>query len=187
MLEINSGALVTVRQLTTSDVGILQLLSDSILPGHYPPSTRYFYTILKHQETFFTAGVFLNNHFLVGFFIVSPDYFGPKNMFLCATQFEDQLSCSYGNKIAYISTFGVAKNFQRHQFGSLLMVQLLNHLIINSEANAVYLHVRTSNNPAIAFYRRHNFTIRHFVRGYYHNFQSNETPDAYIMVRELFR
>ncbi|KAI6172882.1 N-alpha-acetyltransferase 60 [Aphelenchoides besseyi] len=185
MLNVNSGSPITFRQLTTSDMNAVQ--HDSILPGHYPPSTKYFHTILSHQETFFAAGIFVDNRFLAAFFIVVPDYFGPRNMFLCATQFEDQLSTLYGNKIAYISTFGVAKNFQRRQFGSFLMTQLLKYLTISSEANAVYLHVRTSNDPAIAFYRRHNFTIRHFVRRYYHNCRLNETPDAYIMIRELFR
>ena len=88
--------------------------------------------------------------------------------------------------MAYILSLGVCEEFRKQGIASLLLENLISHL--TSEAfevrlhyqcrsydcrlnfqvvKAVYLHVLTTNSPAISFYEHRGFHLHSFLPFYY--------------------
>lgn len=78
-------------------------------------------------------------------------------------QDRDILSESKGkdSDVGYILSLGVHKNHRRNGIGSLLLDSLINHLTTSerSRVKAIYLHVLTTNQPAILFYERRRYGL----------------------------
>ncbi len=55
---------------------------------------------------------------------------------------------------------------RRQGVASLLLSSLLNHLS-TLQCKAAYLHVLTSNEPALHFYEKHDFRVHKFLPYYY--------------------
>jgi ribosomal protein S18 acetylase RimI-like enzyme len=64
---------------------------------------------------------------------------------------------------------------------------MLKHILTQCQADAsvklVYLHVQTTNDEALQFYKRHGFSIGSTVTRYYPNMTEN--ADAYILELEI--
>lgn len=58
--------------------------------------------------------------------------------------------------VGYILSLGVHKKYRRNGIGSLLLDALINHLTTTekSKVKAIFLHVLTTNQPAILFYEK---------------------------------
>jgi ribosomal-protein-alanine N-acetyltransferase len=78
-----------------------------------------------------------------------------------------------------ITMLAVNKDYRRQGFGSNLLINLLKKLA-EKNISQVDLEVKTDNNAAINFYKKHGFTITDNVPSFY---KSGE--DAYIMRRIL--
>lgn len=61
--------------------------------------------------------------------------------------------------VGYILSLGVHKNHRRNGIGSLLLDALINHLTTaeRERVKAIYLHVLTTNQPAILFYEKRRY------------------------------
>lgn len=59
-------------------------------------------------------------------------------------------------EIGYILSLGVHKKHRRNGIGSLLLDSLINHLTTaeRQKVKAIFLHVLTTNQPAIFFYEK---------------------------------
>jgi ribosomal protein S18 acetylase RimI-like enzyme len=73
----------------------------------------------------------------------------------------------------------VKKQHQRHQIGSKLLIRFLNNMRTYG-ITTVELEVRTTNNIAIEFYRKHGFAIQETLTHFYQNGDA-----AYQMRRDL--
>lgn len=80
--------------------------------------------------------------------------------------------------IGYILSLGVHKKYRRNGIGSLLLDALINHLTTSekSKVKAIFLHVLTTNQPAILFYEKRRYTtfifkllniLLGFIRNYF--------------------
>ncbi|XP_037043515.1 N-alpha-acetyltransferase 60 [Bradysia coprophila] len=71
--------------------------------------------------------------------------------------------------VGYILSLGVHKKFRRNGIGSLLLDSLLSHLTTaeRSKVKAIFLHVLTTNQPAILFYEKRRFRMHSFLPYYY--------------------
>lgn len=82
----------------------------------------------------------------------------PYVFLLSILQDRDILSESMGKEsdVGYILSLGVHKSHRRNGIGSLLLDSLINHLTTTerSRVKAIYLHVLTTNQPAILFYEK---------------------------------
>jgi ribosomal protein S18 acetylase RimI-like enzyme len=82
----------------------------------------------------------------------------------------------------YVISLGVAERYRRRGVGHYLMSSLLDHVISNlSTCWVVYLHVMSSNTPAIEFYRRFHFTTLMCIPGYYTI--SQRPQDGLLLIR----
>lgn len=81
---------------------------------------------------------------------------------------------------------GVQHRFRRNGIGSLLLqafVDNLNNNEIHAHVKGCYLHVLSTNQPAIHFYEKHNF-FRHSFLPFYYSIHG-QAKDAFIMVTFL--
>ncbi|CAI8021772.1 N-alpha-acetyltransferase 60 [Geodia barretti] len=68
----------------------------------------------------------------------------------------------------YVISLGITERYRRCGIGHYLMTSLLDHVTSTlSNCWAVYLHVVSSNTPAIEFYRRFGFSSLTCIPGYY--------------------
>lgn len=76
-------------------------------------------------------------------------------------QDEDILASTFGKDtlVAYLLSLGVSQSHRRSGIASVLLDNLISHLtsIDNAHCKALFLHVLTTNSPAIHFYQRHQF------------------------------
>jgi ribosomal protein S18 acetylase RimI-like enzyme len=82
------------------------------------------------------------------------------------------LCSSFGidSLVGYILSLGVRRAYRRNGIASLLLEQLLAHVTApeRSSVKAVFLHVLSSNTPAIHFYQRCHFRLHSFLPYYYY-------------------
>lgn len=78
--------------------------------------------------------------------------------------------------VAYILSLGVHKKFRRNGIGSLLLDALINYLRTSekTKVKAIFLHVLTTNQPAILFYEKRRYTLENCefywnqIKSYHH-------------------
>jgi len=93
---------------------------------------------------------------------------------------EDQAKVT-GNKVVYIMTINVIKAYRRYQIGS----QLLDRAILDctkGDVSKIYLHVHSSNQSAIEFYKTAGFSLKKILRNYYTDL---DPPDCLIFEKDL--
>jgi Acetyltransferases len=68
-------------------------------------------------------------------------------------------SFSKQTEVGYILSLGVSKDHRRNGIASLLLDNLISHLttVEHVDCKALFLHVLTTNSPAIHFYEHRNF------------------------------
>lgn len=79
-------------------------------------------------------------------------------------------------RLGYIASLAVDLPFQRRGIGLFLMQQVHTRLLAQG-ALMVKLHVRASNGPAVALYRKLGYTVQRGVPGYY-----TDGGDALLML-----
>jgi ribosomal protein S18 acetylase RimI-like enzyme len=84
----------------------------------------------------------------------------------------------------YIMTLGVLAAYRRLHIGSVLLDKILETAKSDESRNIieVELHVQTSNDEAIAFYKKFGFEVMDKVEAYYKRI---EPPDAYRLVKKV--
>mmetsp|Transcript_61173 Transcript_61173/g.162558 ORF Transcript_61173/g.162558 Transcript_61173/m.162558 type:complete len:198 (-) Transcript_61173:136-729(-) len=93
-----------------------------------------------------------------------------------------------GGKTLYVMTLSVLKAYQRHGMAS----QLLRWAVERAEGpdgdaddvRELYLHVQTSNEAAISFYKSFGFEIAEEIKDFYSKI---DPPDCYILRRPVLR
>lgn len=89
------------------------------------------------------------------------EYFGLCVIWSFLSQDEDILAPTFGKDtlVAYLLSLGVSQGHRRNGIASLLLDNLISHLTTsdNAHCKALFLHVLTTNSPAIHFYQRHQF------------------------------
>ncbi|TMW69018.1 hypothetical protein Poli38472_001174 [Pythium oligandrum] len=82
---------------------------------------------------------------------------------------------------AYIMTLGVLAPYRQFQIGSALVRSIIKHAVADN-IDDIYLHVQTSNDVALCFYRSFGFEITEIIRDYYKHI---DPPDCYVLVKKL--
>lgn len=95
------------------------------------------------------------------------------------------LCSSFGidSQVGYILSLGVRRAYRRNGIASLLLDKLLSHVTApeRSSVKAVFLHVLSSNVPAIRFYQRCHFQLHSFLPYYYYIKGRNRDGFTYVL------
>merc|ERR1719316_2610637 len=153
---------VAIGNLTEKNVGQLKKLNIATFPVNYP---EQFYQDLLKQLEYSRLGYFLDI-LIAG---------------ICC-RVENR---SEGGKKLYIMTLSVLRPYRCRGVGEFLMDWVLEKLTKDGKADDIqdiYLHVQTSNEAAIRFYRKYNFEIVDEIKGYY---KTLDPPDCYILQRAM--
>ena len=139
----------TVRIFQPNDIfPVIKLASETLTERYNPSLFNYFY------ETFNQGFLIAEKHHKIVGFIV-----GVKT----------------SSKTAKILMIAVSKKQRGKKIGSALLNQFLKEIIIQKIKN-VELEVKTNNNVALEFYRKHRFIIIDTIPKFYQNGE-----DAYTM------
>merc|ERR1711920_696147 len=87
-----------------------------------------------------------------------------------------------------MGTLSVLKPYRRHNLSTQLLAWVIDKAE-NKEGEdhnleEIYLHVQTSNEAAIAFYKTFDFEVAEEIKNYYGGL---EPPDCYVLRRKLNR
>ncbi|CRL04458.1 CLUMA_CG017541, isoform A [Clunio marinus] len=155
---------ISLRFLVPDDIDEVRLLCEESFPIEYPLS---WYEDITHNSTRFYSLAAVYNFAIVGLLVAEIKSWSKLNK-------EDKTilseSLGRGSSLAYILSLGVHCKYRRSGIATLLLETFIEHLQSseqNSKIKAIYLHVLTTNQPAILFYERYNFTLHSFLPYYY--------------------
>ncbi|KAI0988740.1 hypothetical protein GJ496_011329 [Pomphorhynchus laevis] len=80
----------------------------------------------------------------------------------------------------YIMTLGVLESYRHLGIGSKLLDFVMKTALDDKTISGVYLHVQTSNEQAINFYKKSGFELSGVLENYYRNL---DTTSAYLVVK----
>jgi len=151
-----------LRFLSPADTEQVKVLCRSWFPIEYPDT---WYQEITANPRFYSLAATLQGR-IVGIIVAETKELGQ-----LAKEDRTVLANCFrrGTKVAYILSLGVCEEFRKQGIASLLLENLISHL--TSEAHkgvkAVYLHVLTTNTPAITFYEHRGFHLHSFLPFYY--------------------
>lgn len=153
---------VQLRFLCPDDLGEVRTLCQDWFPIDYPLS--WYIDITSSSRFFALAAVY--NLAIIGLIVAEIKPYVKLNK-----EDKDILPDSMGRnaEVGYILSLGVHRKHRRNGIGSLLLDSLLNHLTTDErhQVKAIFLHVLTTNQPAILFYEKRRFHLHAFLPYYY--------------------
>ncbi|KAF0290427.1 N-alpha-acetyltransferase 60 [Amphibalanus amphitrite] len=150
------------RSLTPGDIDTVRRLCKEWFPVEYPDSwfrdictnSRFFTRVACYQAT------------IIAFIVAEVKIYA-----LLTKEERSMLAASFPRRtqMAYILSLGVSAEYRRRGLASQLLGLLLSELRTaeHADCRAVYLHVLTSNSPALRFYERHKFRLHTFLPYFY--------------------
>ncbi|KAJ9589123.1 hypothetical protein L9F63_017582, partial [Diploptera punctata] len=151
-----------LRFLCPSDLEEVRALCQDWFPIDYPYS--WYEDITSNPRFYSLAAVY--DGIIIGLIVAEIKAYVKLNR-------EDRgiLSQSFSKQteVGYILSLGVSKDHRRNGIASLLLDNLISHLttVEHVDCKALFLHVLTTNSPAIHFYEHRNFRLHSFLPYYY--------------------
>lgn len=187
------GGSINYRSLQPKDLGPLKAIHLQLFPIQYPESfyleataasSKLFSVVAEHSVDGIVG-------FVVGKLMSLHECDREEEGILRAPSHQQPLDGLVESgeaqrpRIMYILTLGVTREYRRLKIASKLMDLLLVHarMVEGGACQAVFLHVLTSNEAAINFYKRHQFQEFRLLKNYYHIAGSGR--DAYTYVRYM--
>lgn len=130
---------------------------------------------VRYSNTFYSDLLLLRNSEYLKFAILNGFTVGS----VCA-RVEDTDN-SYVKKL-YIMTLTVLPAYRRRGIATMLLNHIISIAKSNSSLSEVYLHVQTSNEDAMNFYKKHGFENVGIIENYYKRI---EPADCYILRLDL--
>lgn len=161
-VPLGSRTDVQLRFLCPDDLGEVRTLCQDWFPIDYPLS--WYEDITSSTRFFALAAVY--NLAIIGLIVAEIKPYSKLSK-------EDKgiLPDSMGKnaEVGYILSLGVHRKHRRNGIGSLLLESLVNHLTTaeRHSVKAIFLHVLTTNQPAILFYEKRRFCLHSFLPYYY--------------------
>ena len=89
---------------------------------------------------------------------------------------------SNGEKTVYILTIGVFEPYRRMGIGSQLIEEMERLVKERGIAKSIYLHVQSSNEAAIEFYKKHGYAIIEKLENYYKDI---DPPHCFVVEKKI--
>ncbi|KAJ1523021.1 hypothetical protein ONE63_002153 [Megalurothrips usitatus] len=163
-----------LRFLCPADIQEVQALCSDWFPIVYP---YYWYEEITSNPRFYSLAAVYGG-VIVGLVVAEIKSFSELNK-----EDEDILAPTFGRDtlVAYLLSLGVSQSHRRNGIASVLLENLVAHLTSSDNGcRALFLHVLTTNSPAIHFYQRHQFKLHSFLPYYY--FINGKSKDGFTYV-----
>ena len=166
------------RQLHPEDVESMKRLCRECFPVEY--DDRWYKRLLSGDDGVFTLGAFPapgTDDTMIGLIVGERQHLyrleGEYGMAL------DEVS--RGTTVMYVTIFGVSAPYRRRGIGRKLMDALIDYVLQGTNDQLIYLHVESTNNVAVLFYKKVGFKF--FCRdvGYYRIENNPADGLVYIM------
>lgn len=153
---------VQLRFLTPEDIPEVKKLCAEWFPIEYPDI--WYQEIASNPKFYSLAASYHSN--IIGLIVCEIKLKSKLNK-----EDSDILSPSFPSttQVAYILSLGVVVDYRSHGIGSLLLDSLLSYLTTKEKGDCkvAYLHVLSTNQTAIRFYERRNFSAHSYLPYYY--------------------
>eukprot|EP00128_Syssomonas_multiformis_P007262 Colp12_sorted_trinity150504_noHs@36453 len=153
---LNNGR-VELGELTVHNIKQLRVLNTTLFPVPY--NEKFYKDVLEVGEY---ARLAYFNDVVVG-------------AVCCRFDPDEQ---GHGKRKCYIMTLGCLAPYRRRGVGTQMLKHILDLCKKAHDISSVYLHVQTSNQDALEFYKKHNFTVVETAKDYYKNI---EPADAHVL------
>lgn len=161
-VSTSCGRKITFGDITEDNVHHLRKMNTSIFPVRYHDK---FYIDVSSANSDFTQYVYVDD-VVVG---------------AVCCRIEPPESPE-GHVKLYIMTLGVLAAWRRRAIGTHLLRRVLDSLPRYPSVREVYLHVQTSNQEAVGFYKEHGFGVEETIENYYKRI---DPPDCYVLRKRL--
>ncbi|KAE8746988.1 hypothetical protein FOCC_FOCC006243 [Frankliniella occidentalis] len=165
-----------LRFLCPSDIQEVQALCSDWFPIIYP---YYWYEEITSNPRFYSLAAVYDG-VIIGLIVAEIKAFSELNK-----EDEDILAPTFGKDtlVAYLLSLGVSQSHRRNGIASVLLDNLISHLtsVDNPHCKALFLHVLTTNSPAIHFYQRHQFKLHAFLPYYYYINGKSKDGFTYVL------
>ncbi|KAL7297340.1 hypothetical protein TKK_0009732 [Trichogramma kaykai] len=167
---------VQLRFLCPDDLEEVQALCQDWFPIDYP---YWWYEDITSSSRFYALAAVYGG-VIIGLIVAEIKPYAKLNK-------EDRsvLCSSFGidSLVGYILSLGVRRAYRRNGIASLLLEQLRAHVTApeRSSVKAVFLHVLSSNTPAIRFYQRCHFSLHSFLPYYYNIRGKSKDGFTYVL------
>lgn len=165
---------VRLRFLCPADIQTIRCLCTDLFPIDYP--IEWYEQIVTPR---YYSLVALVESDVIGLIVCEIKPYSKLNK-------EDRILPSSMNDcdVGYILSLGVHQKFRRKGIGSLLLDTFVRYITIDRQnVKAVFLHVLTTNQPAIVFYEKQNFQYHSFLP-YYYSIRGR-SRDAFLYVNYI--
>ncbi|KAM3578784.1 hypothetical protein VKS41_008802 [Umbelopsis sp. WA50703] len=158
-----TSARISLGDLTPNNIGQLRVLNKVLFPVSY--SDKFYKEVLEVEEF---AKLAYFNDVCVGA--------------VCCR--EEPIDTNDKAAKLYIMTLGVLKPYRGQGVGKQLLDHILEHAAKDKDSNIteVYLHVQTTNQEALSFYKNHGFEITGTTNNYYKNI---DDKDAHVLSKSI--
>ncbi|CAI5439172.1 unnamed protein product [Caenorhabditis angaria] len=154
----NSSSSFVLRQLRFCDRPAVEQICNESFPIQYPEC--WYDEVVSGSLT--STGLFDGP--ILAAIIVSET----KTIFECNSEDQDILSEPINNSVVYILSLAVAKPYRRQGLATRLLDNLFNTIVMAPPyPRAVFLHVLSTNSPALSFYKMHGFQWHASLVNYY--------------------
>ena len=160
---------VEIGDVTPANIEQFKTLNVSALPVRY--STKFYKDLLDNVPPKYIKFAFWN-----GFAVGS----------ICC-RVEDQKPVEgqeNKGKRLYIMTLSILPAYRRRGVAGALLDHVVKAAMEDKHISDIYLHVQTSNEEALGFYKAKDFTIGEKLEGYYKRI---DPPDCFIVNKVLDR
>ncbi|KAH8549387.1 acyl-CoA N-acyltransferase [Umbelopsis sp. PMI_123] len=154
---------IALGDLTPNNIGQLRALNSTLFPVNY--SDKFYKEVLEVGEF---AKLAYFNDVCVG-------------AVCCRVE---PVDTNENTSKLYIMTLGVLKPYRHLGIGRKLLDHILEHAATTKEHNitSVYLHVQTTNQEALSFYKNQGFEITGTTTSYYKNI---DDKDAHVLSKPI--
>ena len=157
---------VEIGAVTPANIEQFKTLNVAGLPVRY--STKFYKELLNNVPPQYIKFAFWNG-FAVGA--------------ICCRVEENKQEGGKGKRL-YIMTLSVLPAYRRRGVAGSLLKHVLEAAAKDTTINDAYLHVQTSNEEALGFYRAHTFEVIEKLEGYY---KRVDPPDCFILSKMMER